>query len=170
MLPLFLFLPFLGLSQSSDSTQSEAYPNPNRALTYSLILPGLGQAYNHSYWKIPIVYAALGASVYFVVFNHKQYQFYKEAYRNKMDGDTLTPDPFPSIDGAIIRNLRDYYRRNRDLSILLGISAYLLNGIEAYVDAHLKPFDVSKHLTIHFFPHSVTLVYTLSSPTKHGTK
>lgn len=161
---LCILLIQITLAQSPDSISSKSYPNPNKALRLSLILPGLGQAYNHSYWKIPLIYATLGTTAYFFISNHNQYLYYKEAYRNKIDGDSLTPDLFPNLDPIILRSLRDYYRRNRDLSVILGIVTYILNGIEAYVDAHLKPFDVSKNLTLHVAPFQFQLCYTISSP------
>lgn len=118
----------------------------------SAILPGLGQAYNKKYWKIPVIYGGAAVLTYFVVENNSQYHTYKNAYINRTDGDSSTIDEFPTFSDDDLTVRIDYYRRNRDLSyILLGV-LYTLNIIDAYVDAHLKEFDVSDNLSLRTSP------------------
>jgi len=126
--------------------------SPKTALLRSLALPGLGQAYNKKYWKIPIIYAALGTSVYFIVDNNRQYNEYKDAYIIRNDGDSTTTDDYPQYTNDNLITLIDYYRRNRDLSVVLTAGIYLINVLDAMVDAHLYEFDVSDELTIRVRP------------------
>jgi hypothetical protein len=100
---------------------------PSKAAFYSALLPGLGQAYNKSYWKIPIVYGAIGTSLYFYFNNNKKYDY--------LDDDRL------------IRAQR-FYQRNRDLSLLVAVGFYVLNIVDANVDAHLTQFNVNDNLSI----------------------
>ncbi len=114
----------------------------------SAILPGSGQAYNHKYWKIPIVYAALGTGTYFIVSNIGYYDSIYLALKNRTAG---LPDRYSGIyttDDLFI--LKDYYRRNIDLSILATAALYGLNVVDAVVDAHLYYFDVSDKLSLHW--------------------
>ncbi|WP_298424836.1 DUF5683 domain-containing protein [uncultured Kordia sp.] len=124
--------------------------SPSKAAFYSAILPGLGQAYNKKYWKIPIVYAAMGTGIYFYISNNKQYNRYRTAYKQRLAGlndefSILVPDENALIDA------QEFYQRNRDLSLLLTIVAYVLNIVDANVDAHLLQFNVSDDLS--FRPH-----------------
>lgn len=124
--------------------------SPSKAAFYSAILPGLGQAYNKKYWKIPLVYAALGTGVYFYINNNKQYNRYRTAYKQRLSGikdefSDLVPDANALIDA------QEFYQRNRDLSLLLTVVAYVLNIVDANVDAHLLQFNVSDDLS--FRPH-----------------
>ncbi|WP_046757409.1 DUF5683 domain-containing protein [Kordia jejudonensis] len=124
--------------------------SPSRAAFYSAILPGLGQAYNKKYWKIPIVYAAMGTGIYFYISNNKQYNRYRTAYKQRLAGvkdefSLLVPDENALIDA------QEFYQRNRDLSLLLTVVAYVLNIVDANVDAHLLQFNVSDDLS--FRPH-----------------
>jgi len=125
---------------------------PAKAAFYSAILPGLGQAYNKRYWKIPIVWGAIGAGVYFYVRNDKQYDRYRDAYKSRLagfkddefygSGDT----PLISKDG-LIRG-QDHFRKNKELSLLITFGLYALNIIDANVDAHLLQFNVDKNLSL----------------------
>jgi len=150
----------------ADTVQKELFflsrwNKPQKAAFFSAVLPGLGQAYNHAYWKIPIVYATGAVLGYFVVTNNKNYQDLRAALLIRNDGDPTTVDEFsdhPTLGESRTRgtdNLRynrDYFRRNRDLSILLSVLAYGLNIAEAYVDAHLNDFDVSDDLSLRMTP------------------
>jgi hypothetical protein len=133
--------------------------SPKRAAVMSAMLPGLGQAYNKKYWKMPLVYAALGATIYGISFNNKKYQLYKDAYIIRLDGDANTVDDFDPSTGAAevytesqLRTLQDFYRDNRDLSGVLTVLAYAINILDAYVDAHLFYFDVSDDLSANWSP------------------
>ncbi|AXG70340.1 hypothetical protein KORDIASMS9_02579 [Kordia sp. SMS9] len=122
--------------------------SPSKAAFYSAILPGLGQAYNKKYWKIPIVYAAMGTGIYFYVTNNKNYNRYRRAYKRRLAG--FTDDEFQNIvdsNDALI-DAQEFYQRNRDLSLLLTVVAYVLNIVDANVDAHLLQFNVSDDLSL----------------------
>ena len=125
--------------------------SPARAAFYSAVLPGLGQAYNKKYWKIPIVYAAIGTGVYFVVDNQQQYLRYQEAYKLRISGrpdefDGTGENPNISEDGLI--RAQEVLKRNRDLAIFITIGLYALNIIEANVDAHLDDRAFSRNLSV----------------------
>ncbi|NEV93505.1 hypothetical protein G3567_04985 [Psychroflexus sp. YR1-1] len=120
---------------------------PARSAFYSAVLPGLGQAYNGSYWKIPLVYAGIGTSMYLVIFNDKQYDRYREAYKRRLAG--FDDDEFQGIlenDGLI--NAQKQFRQNKEFAILATVAFYLLNIVDANVDAHLRQFDVSRNLSL----------------------
>ncbi len=141
----------LRLADSSlkDTTQQL---KPPKAALYSTLLPGLGQAYNKKYWKIPIVYLTLGTLGSLAYNNHKQYLIFRNALRARYDNDPTTTDNFPNINDQVLLAQREFYRRNRDLSIIIGVIAYGLNILDAYVDAHLKDFSVSDKLSIKPMP------------------
>lgn len=134
---------------------------PGKAALRSAILPGLGQAYNRSYWKIPIIYAGAAVMGYFLVTNNSTYQDLRYALIARLDGDPNTIDSYSAHPylgeghqngSQNLRYYRDYYRRNRDLTIILSVAAWGLNVAEAYVHAHLKDFDVSDNLSLHIQP------------------
>jgi hypothetical protein len=124
--------------------------SPARAAFYSAVLPGLGQAYNKKYWKIPIVYAALGTGVYFIVDNQEKYDRYQEAYKLRISG---RPDDFdgsgnnPNISEAGLIRAQEIYKQNRDLSVFITLGLYALNIIEANVDAHLDDRAFNRNLS-----------------------
>ena len=125
--------------------------SPARATFYSAILPGLGQAYNKKYWKIPIIYAALGTGVYFYEENLHQLNRYKTAYKQRIAGfedefDGQDGKPLVSEDGLL--RAQNVYRKNRDLSIFITLGLYALNIIEANVDAHLDDRVFNKNLSL----------------------
>ncbi len=126
--------------------------NPNRAALLSAICPGLGQAYNRSYWKMPIVYAAVGGSIYGIIINQKNFNEISAVYKRRINKDS-TGNLMPELgsNDAVLYQL-NYYRRWRDLSYILVTASYLLNIIEAHVDAHLKDFDVSDNLSMKIKP------------------
>ncbi|NQX85529.1 MAG: hypothetical protein HRT67_06440 [Flavobacteriaceae bacterium] len=163
---VFIVLPFIALSQKSnelgevqhrmlqDTIKRQAFDplRPTKAAFYSAILPGLGQAYNKRYWKIPIVYAAIGTTIYFYVNNTKEYNRYRDAYKRRLagfsddefwgDGDTA------SISSDALIRAQKTIRRNKDLSLLLTLLAYTLNIVDANVDAHLLQFNVDDNLAV----------------------
>lgn len=125
---------------------------PARAAFYSAVLPGLGQAYNDKYWKIPIVYTALGVGVYFYINNDDQYDRYRSAYKSRLAG--RTDDEFSDENGNPILSTprlidaQQFYQRNKEISILVIVGMYALNIIDANVDAHLQQFNVSEDLSL----------------------
>lgn len=124
---------------------------PSRAAFYSAVLPGLGQAYNEKYWKIPIVYTALGVGVYFYINNDNQYDRYRNAYKSRLAG--RTDDEFsdaggsPLLSNSGLIDAQRFYQRNKEISLLVIIGMYALNIIDANVDAHLAQFNVSEDLS-----------------------
>lgn len=119
---------------------------PSKAAFYSAVLPGLGQAYNGSWWKIPIAYAGLGTGIYFYLDNDKQYDRYRDAYKNRIAG---RPDEFMgriSEDG--LRRAQELYQKNKEISILVTVGIYILNIVDANVEAHLRQFNVNDDLTL----------------------
>lgn len=163
---VFLVLPFIVLSQKSsdlgeaknlilqDTVKRKPFDplRPSKAAFYSAILPGLGQAYNKRYWKIPIVYAAIGTGIYFYVDNRKEYNRYRDALKRRYAG--FTDDEFwgdgntAAISNDALIRAQKTFRRNKDLSLLLTILAYTLNIVDANVDAHLLQFNVDDNLAI----------------------
>ncbi|MCK8481441.1 DUF5683 domain-containing protein [Psychroserpens algicola] len=123
---------------------------PSKAAFYSAILPGLGQAYNKKYWKIPLVYAAIGIPVYLYVKNDQDYQLYRDAYKRRLSGfpQASEGDPFPNITNDGLINAQKQLRRNKELALLIAIGAYALNIIDANVDAHLLQFNVDEDLSL----------------------
>ncbi len=139
----------------SDTIKAKKIRNhsPTKASLFSVVVPGLGQAYNKKYWKMPIVYAAIGVPLYFAVTNQKEFNRYKTAYGLRIDGDDSTIDEF---DGALSQvNLKsnlDYYQRNKDLSYILVGLFYVLNIVDAAVDAHLFNFPKNDNLSFNLQP------------------
>lgn len=133
-------------------------PNPNKAIWLSLVFPGGGQIYNRKYWKLPIVYGGFVGCTYALNWNNKMYKDYSQAYLDIMDDDpnTKSYEDFLPLNSSIagqetrykelFRKRKDTFRRQRDLSIFCFIGVYLLSVIDAYVDAELSDFDISKDL------------------------
>ena len=132
--------------------------NPNVAVIRSAIIPGWGQATNKKYWKIPIVYGALGTTAYIFFRNVNQYKEAKQAYILATDkdpsNDYLIPEPYFSVKDQPerIRIFRNQVRQNVDYSVLFFIAFWGLNVADAAVDAHLKTFDVSDDLSLQIKP------------------
>ena len=125
-----------------------------KATLFSAAIPGLGQAYNRKYWKIPIIYAGFGVMTYFIISNTKDFKVYKEAYIYTANGDTAPIDnPFVGrYNASQLEQAMNYYARNRDLSWIITGVWYLLNILDAYVDANLWDYDISEDLSLHWEP------------------
>jgi hypothetical protein len=127
--------------------------SPRKAAFYSAVLPGLGQAYNREYWKIPLVYAAVGISAGFFIGNFDYYKEFRDAYRIRMDGNANTIDAYEGLySDASLKVLRDAYRQYVDYSVLVFVLAYGLNIIDATVFAHLKDWNMSDDLSMRVVP------------------
>lgn len=135
----------------------EDYPNPNKALMLSLIFPGAGQVYNKKYIKLPFVYGALGGLIYVIGFNSQEYNRYKTAYSLKLDGDIHEFSGTILDNTTTLKRRRDDARKNMELSSILLVVTYLLNGLDAYVDAHLLDFNVNENLGFHIRPKALRL-------------
>lgn len=154
----------------------EFKPDSKKAVLMALV-PGLGQIYNRKFWKLPIVYGGLMGCMYAVTWNNRNYQDYSTAYKDiMMDAEEpnrpveefhtswqdflgVGYDPKEWVTNTNfqtqLKNRKDYYRRYRDLSIIITVGVYALSIIDAYVDAQLFDFDISPDLSMHWEP-SVT--------------
>lgn len=141
------------VSLSNKNSSNELDPlRPAKAAFFSAVLPGLGQAYNKKYWKIPIVYAAIGGGLYFYFDNNNVYKRYRNAYKRRLAGFTddefYGPGETPFLsDEALIRAQRTL-KRNKELSMLVTVGLYVLNIIEANVDAHLIQYNLDENLAL----------------------
>lgn len=124
-----------------------------KATVLSAILPGAGQVYNKKSWKAPILYAGFAGLGYLIHFNQKKFKEFEDALLIRYDGNPDTQDPYVDLyTEDNLRTLSDFYRRNRDLSIM-GLSlVYVLNIIDAHVDAHLFNFNMDDDLTLNWQP------------------
>ena len=148
-------------------------PDPIRAMWLGLVFPGGGQIYNHKYWKLPMIYGGFLGCVYALTWNNQMLHDYSQAYLDIMDSDPNTKSyekmlPIGyDISGReerfknIFKHKKNFFRRNRDLSIFAFAGVYLLAVIDAYVDAELSTFDISTDLSLHVEP---TFIQT--SPSK----
>ena len=141
-------------------------PNPNRAVWLSALFPGLGQMYNRRYWKVPIVVGGFMGITYAMTWNGRMLSDYTKAYRDAMDNDpntksylkvlNLTNAQVENINmdyiKKVLKSKKDYFRRNRDLSIICMVGLYLLCMVDAYVDASLAHFDISPDLSMNVYP------------------
>ncbi len=127
--------------------------SPTRATIYSAVLPGAGQVYNRKYWKVPIVLGGLGLSYYFIDQNRTEYERYKDAYLAVIDGDSSTVDEFNGqYSAASLLDVSDTYRRWMDLSYIAFGLVYVLNVMDAAVDAHFVRFDLGKDMSMALRP------------------
>ena len=164
---------FLGDAAVKYAT-SEVSP-VNRATTLALICPGAGQVYNKSYWRVPIVVGGFATTIYCIDWNNRGYQRFKKAYRLKADFDANpqlypngSPDEFAGrYNTSFLKNLRNSYRRNRDLCIILTAGLYILQAVDAHVDAHLQSYDISKDLSVSLTP-AIGYSYNRMAPYSGG--
>ncbi|MBI4947702.1 MAG: hypothetical protein HY840_15025 [Bacteroidetes bacterium] len=150
----------LGKSGGIDSVHIHS---PKKAVILSAIIPGSGQAYNKKYWKMPVVYAAMGITVYLFDYNNKLYKEYKRSYISKTDTLSGIIDTHPDKSASQVRKYETTYHKHRDLSIILTALFYTLNIADAYVDAHLMTFDVSDNLSMNIMP-SINLYSSKQKP------
>ena len=140
-------------------------PSPQRALWLALVIPGGGQIYNRKYWKLPIVYGGMMGCLYAMNWNNMMYKDYSQAYLDIMDSDpnTQSYNKFlhlgKQIDSSneerykkIFKSRKDKYRRWRDLSFFCLLGVYAISVIDAYVDAELSEFDISRDLSLKVEP------------------
>jgi hypothetical protein len=149
------FIQSTGYSQAPAVDSIPARPRwqqPGYVALESAIVPGLGQAVNGQYWKIPIIYAGGATIVYMFNYNNRKYQAYRKAYKLRTDGDTATKDNYPLFSELGILELREAYHSDRDLTVIVGAIAYAANILDAYVYAHLRDFDVSEDLSMQVQP------------------
>jgi hypothetical protein len=152
---------FLSLSASAQSDtiatdsghvdKNRIYSRARKATILSAVLPGAGQVYNRKYWKVPIIYAGLAGFGYMFYFNNTEYQYFSTNLSAENDKDPHTVNKSGYSSEQLIDLKRDY-KRLRDLAIIGGAAVYLLNLIDANVDAHLATFDVSDDLSLKLSP------------------
>lgn len=131
--------------------------SPAKAAFYSAVLPGLGQAYNKRYWKIPIVYGGLATGIYFYTTNNEEYNRYRDAYKSRLAGlktdefyfdSQGTPLTTPRVTTEGLQRGQKFYRKNKEISLLVTLGIYALNIIDANVDAHLMQYNVDENLSL----------------------
>ncbi len=185
LVPCIVDSPAPARAQDADSVARPfAGHDPNRALKRSLMFPGLGQAYNRQYWKMPVVYAGLGAAASMAVYFGQRHRLYTRAFQYRgwqQELEEGEPHPFPQyadeyarviaeigqgrdLSASSIRPFRDKFRRNRDLSFFGVGLVYGLTALDGFISAHLLDFDVGEDLTATVTPHpggqGVTLTMT----------
>ncbi|MBS1947833.1 MAG: hypothetical protein JST47_08700 [Bacteroidetes bacterium] len=157
--------------------------DPNKATVYSAIFPGLGQVYNKKYWKLPIVYAAVGIPVYTFFYNRSWYNKTKYALAVVANGSYNNPDSLGRVDPKLLYfvqvqdatdliKYRDEFRKDEDYSVLFFLLFYALQIVDATVDAHLKDFNVNNDLSFHIKPNAyaasgnfgISLVFDIHKP------
>ena len=136
---------------------------PSKAAFYSAIVPGLGQIYNKRYWKVPIVYAAIGTGIYAYIFNDGEYNRFRNAFKRRkagffddefydLNGSGIVPGS-PDFSDSALQDAQERFQRDRDLALLITIGLYALNIIDANVDSHLKQFNVDEDLALEVRPY-----------------
>lgn len=136
----------------TDTGRHVFQPNPKKAALFSAILPGLGQTYNRQYWKVPVIYAGIGAAGYFLIYNSSQYQTYRKAYIGRLNNPTPNDEYVGVYSTDALKQLQDGYKKYLDLTVLLTGVGYMVQVLDALSAAHLKNFDVSRDITIRLAP------------------
>ena len=151
ILYILLFFSFDGFGQSSE--EGKNVKSAHKASILSAVFPGAGQVYNKKYWKVPIIYASLTTSIYFIYDNQNKLTNYQDAYISRSNGGT---DEYIDVyNDSQLLTIIDYYERNRDISYIITAVIYLLNIVDASVDAHLFDFDISEDLSIETKPQMI---------------
>ena len=139
------------LSSYTSKAQEKITKKPKRAAIYSAIIPGAGQIYTEKYWKVPIIYAGLITSAYYINESNNLYLSYKNSYLDRLEGNSIDPVYEEYSDSQLI-TLTNHHKRNREISTFCFIGIYLINIIDASVNAHLFNYDVSEDLSINIQP------------------
>jgi hypothetical protein len=165
VLPVFLiffYLPLFAQEDSLDVIEEDTmkWHSVKKAMILSAVVPGAGQIYNHmdmpkgqkkAFWKVPLIYAGLGATGYFLISNNIQQKALKTEYNNRMEGNPTDPQ-WEQYDNDGILTLYNQYLDRRDLSILGFGAIYLLQIADAGIEAHFVRFDISKDLSMQIRP------------------
>lgn len=150
--------------ESPIKNQKQFIPDSKKSVWMAMVLPGAGQIYNRKYWKLPIIYGGFVGCAYALTWNSKMYKDYSQAYQDIMSDNPNNDSykdfipPYVDINSNLdyyketFKNAKDIYRRQRDLSIFAFIGVYILSIIDAYVDAELSDFDISKDLGMKLEP------------------
>jgi hypothetical protein len=160
ILVVLILFPFLISAQNSNTstiqksdTSKITKHSPQKAALMSACLPGLGQIYNKKYWKLPIIYVGAGVITYFAILNSDNLRNYNKAYKLRMDGDPKTIDKYEGeySDDNLLQ-IKNFYRRNLELTVIFAFGLYALNIIDASVDANLFEFDINDNLSMKASP------------------
>lgn len=149
---------FSGKTDKNGQTLINLKPNSRKAWLYSAVVPGLGQYYNHSYLKIPIIYGLFVSAILYISFNNTQYQIALTAYKTRLVNDASTninPIQYSSIyisRDQLNTGYVQYYKKNLDFGVIATAGVWALNAIDAFVVSELKGFDVSNDLSLHVRP------------------
>lgn len=139
------------LIQPDNSAYLYDANRPSKAAFYSAVLPGLGQAYNGKYWKIPLAYAGIGGSIFAYITNDKEYDRLRTAFQIRLAGGTddeySREDGTPIVTNAGLERAQRVSQRNKELSLLIAAAFYAIQIIDANVDGHLSQFDVDRDLS-----------------------
>lgn len=141
------------IREDIETIETYSKLDPKKATLFSAILPGLGQAYNNQYWKIPIIYGGGLLIGHYIDYNNRIYNEFRNALIAEADDNDLTVNPYSGrfSEDALERN-RDAFRRNRDMLIIIAGAFYLLNIVDAHVSAHLHEFDINENLSMKVSP------------------
>jgi hypothetical protein len=153
--PDSIIRPSTQVQTAGDTIKVRKEPNhsPKKAAAMSALLPGSGQIYNKKYWKVPVIYAGFAGLTYSFQFNQSRYVKYRDALKYRLDDDSSTTDEYAGVyTDDQLTTLYKYYHRYRDLTVIGAGVLYLLNIVDAAVDAHLFTFDVSDDLTLNLHP------------------
>lgn len=131
---------------------SKDYPSPKTAAYLSLALPGAGQMYNKRWWKVPLVYGAIGGVVYAIDYNQGWYKRFRTAYTQKLNDETTEFAGFAIDNERSLKLARDKFDKRTQLSYIGLVFVYALQSVEAFVDAHLKTFNVDDDLSLQIKP------------------
>ena len=156
----------------ADSSTRKTMKDPAKAALLSAIVPGTGQAFNKRFWKIPVIYSCFGGFTYLLLTNQNKYKEFKTAIENRYDDDPNSIDNFPQYNDQNLVTLKNLYRKRRDLSAAgIGL-VYLLNVIDANVDAHLKQFDqkINESISLSIRPTFNYLPSSIYNPFSPGMK
>lgn len=147
----YILLIFTMISSSTFSQKIQKEKSSKKAAIYSAMIPGSGQIYTKKYWKVPIIYAGLITSGYFIKNNQDNYNIYKEAALTSIENNYENQ---LNLTYSELINLKNLYRRNREISYFSFVGTYILNIIDASVNAHLFNFDVSDDISLNIHPYS----------------
>ena len=146
---LISFVCFGQQQDLSNSFKRKIDPlRPAKAAFYSAALPGLGQVYNKRYWKLPLIYGGISASIYYYDLNNKNFKRYRDAYKRRLAG--FNNDEFQGVifDNDRLIDGMNFYKQYRDQSMLFIIGIYFLNILDANIDAHLKQYNINQNLSL----------------------
>lgn len=154
-----VLLPVNAQIQGNESELAPKIHSPKKATIFSAVIPGLGQAYNKKYWKIPVIYAGIGTVYYFISTNRTVYLEANEAYNYvsngseyPIDNDMVTKFNDGIYSQSDLLQIRDYYRRSLELSWIVMGAWYVLNIIDANVDANFFDYDIDDDLSVNLSP------------------